>query len=944
MPPPLAVILSCIPHKLLRAVRSFPGLIHSPRLTAHAPWPVQVEFCHPWSRFWLYWHGIFLQSKHFISPSRVDGKTDSSKRESIADDGKEVSTKQLPAVARALIHELRTSLIRDGVFPADVSSCGLVLTSDTTDQLPHVDNHYRYDTHFFRAAGNYDLLTTKVWNSVTRKFEHAPATDDHWVVASHVIHKGSGAPSPGKWALYMYGTVGFSTLIEETTNKVPASVAPTADEDAVTVPTTEDIVAVEATWARISDVLMHAQGVGRAMARAKATPDMPASESSKRNSRRVKAKRAKKRQRTASNSDEVLALTPTQPPLADGWLRQLHDDMGFVHVDGARSSERSSGSGGLRVTLVKGWAEVLATIPLDAVRSGETNAYNRGLFAARPASAGDVLAVYMGGTFVSFQGAHTPTPEAVGAEMYTMYARAYSVSVTEKQAENMWSRAIGGEPWVARCMGWAANHRSKTQTANATKSIRRIGEANVAVIEALHGIAEGKPIIMDYQTAATPMEAQIDRDLDATYAAVDAILVKYPLAREVPRDDDSVKPRATFKATDLPFGKKIRASGFCVRPSNVPSAGLGLFVSTAQAMWLINLGNDDVLTCKLGSGCGCLHVPAEDIDGVTDMAKRLMPAFAYAIVRQLDDGSYLFAYPPSQHQMAAIFAANAASDASRFNGGLCGKLELEAQYGDENHEGVKEIVGVDVSIHATCETKAWAVGLALGKGSTNIEVYLQSYGSFGSDTHTKITEKHRRDMANPYVPLMLDRGRNPHNEKALDVRRHHSLWLAPLRDALAHAADPGLPWRAVNGVEQAQFMLIDGRPTPMCDAWVWAVRKVAERIAQKHSLAFSKLSGVSWRDQGGKRTHCTQPEMRSRLADRRATHGTTMITFGRGTLEGSFGKYAAALYVNTDVYCYTLPLVTEARDDLTSEVELEPVSVSSDPGGCVWIQHAMAAW
>ena len=446
----------------------------------------------------------------------MDGKTDSSKRESIAEDGKDVSKKQLPAVARALIHELRTSLIRDGVFPADVSSCGLVLTSDTTDQLPHVDNHYRYDTHFFRAAGNYDLLTTKVWNSDTREFEHAPAKDDHWVVASHVIHKGSGAPSPGKWALYMYGTVGFSTLIEETTNKVPAAAAPTQESDAETVPTTEDIVAVEAKWARISDVLMHAEGVGRAMARAKArakaTPDLPASKSSKRNERRAKqndlnknstgakATRGKKRQRTASNSEEAPALTPTQPSPPDGWLRQLHDDMGFVHVDGARSSERSTGSGGLRVTLVKGWAEVLATIPLDAVRAGDTNAYNRGLFAARPASAGDVLAVYMGGTFVSFQGAHTPTPEAVGAEMYTMYARAYSVSVTEKQAENMWSRAIGGEPWVARCMGWAANHRSKTQTANATKSIRRIGEANVAVIEALHGIAE-EVILFSYKKA-----------------------------------------------------------------------------------------------------------------------------------------------------------------------------------------------------------------------------------------------------------------------------------------------------------------------------------------------------------------------------------------------------------------------------------------------------------
>ena len=904
---------------------------------------MQVEFCHPWSRFWLYWHGIFLQSKHFISPSRVDGKTDPSKRESIAVEGKEVSTKPLPPVARALIHELRTSLIRDGAFPDDVSSCGLALTSDPTDQLPHADNHYRYDTHFFRAAGNYDLLTTKVWNSVTRKFEHAPAEGDHWVVASHVIHKGSGAPSPGKWALYMYGTVGFSTLIEETTNKVPAAAAPTPEQDAVTVPTAEGIVAVQAKWARIPDVLMHAEGVGRAMARAKATPDMPASERTARNSRRVKAIRGKKRKRTASNSDEAPALTPTQPSPPDGWVSQLHDDMGFVHVGGARPSERSSGSGGMRDTLVKGWADGLAAIPLDAVRAGETNAYNRGLFAARPARAGDVLAVYMGGSFVSFQGAHTATPEDVGAERYTMYAGAYSVSVTEVQAENMWQRAIGGEPWVARCMGWAANHRSKTQTHNATKELKDFGGTNVAVIKASHDIAEGKPIIMDYQTAGTPMEAQIEMDLKATYEAVEAILSRYPTTREVPRTDDSKSPKATFMATQLPFGK-VRASGFSVRASNVPSAGLGLFLSTAQAMWLINLGNDDVLTCKLGSGCGCLHVPAGDIEGVTDMAKRLMPAFAYSIVRRLDDGSYLFAYPPSKHQMAAIFAANAASDASRYNGGLCGMLELAPQYGDENHEGVKEIEGVDVSIHATCETKAWAVGLALGQGNTNIEVYLQSYGSFGSDTHTNITEKHRRAMTNPYVPVMMDRGRNPHNEKALDFRRYSSLWLAPLSNALAHAADPGVSWRAVEGVEQAQPMLIDGRPTPMCDAWVWAVRKVAERIAEKHSLAFSKLSVVSWRDQGGKKTHCTQREMRSRLAGRRGTHGTTMITFGRGTLQGSFGKYAAALYVGTDVYCYTLPLVTEARDDLTSDVELEPVSVSSDPGGCVWIQHAMAAW
>jgi hypothetical protein len=397
-----------------------------------------------------------------------------------------------------------------------------------------------------------------------------------------------------------------------------------------------------------------------------------------------------------------------------------------------------------------------------------------------------------------------------------------------------------------------------------------------------------------------------------------------------------------------------------VRASIVDHAGLGLFLPVEQLMTHINEGSEDIVSCQAGDGCTCLHIAAPDIEEVQTMALHRLPAANYVLARLLEDGSMLFAFPPSKLQMAAVFAANGSSAAVRYNmsnktsAGLSGHLELTPTFSKSG----TNIVAVTVSIHARAVTQALSAGLALGLGLKRLEVFTQGYGCDGSDSHSVHTENDRKG-SNPMVPLMLSNPKDPHRQDHVTNRKlghitnsnQTTLWAAPLDTAVSNVA---IKRYEVPKRVPMQPMVYAGRPTRMCDVWVWSVCNVRDAICSLHDLPTIGLSDVSWYTKRRNRGRGTigsppivghqgiffeQSSMRTRLATARA-EGKSMITFGRGTVGGVSGKYLAVLYEGVaEKYCYTFHPVVEAADDSTFSEDLRRVEIAEDD--CVWIQHAV---
>ena len=899
-----------------------------------------------------------------------------------------MTTQRLPAVARSIVQEMGRALRAAGLFPKGSSECGLLFTASTEDQLPHIDNHYTYWTNFFHAAGNCPLRTTMVWNSDAGEFVHAEAVDGHWRVKSSLIHKGVGAAG---WLLFVYSTIGFETTLAEITKKVPYStgIQPKAGEPA---PTSTEVGEAHRKWEQIASAIDHGISRGQRMLGSRnaagtsptsapsssvatshwSTP--PTTQTGGKSQNRNRRRRNKK-QEVAAQSDglnrasggglheaEAEAVTAGPPvcPITEAsalkacsWFKRLHDEMGFTHWNGGGTGKDTrptrkgqSDEGNMRNHLLESWEKELAKIPRDMVHVGKTHEYGRGLFATRAAGKKKVLAIYAGNTFSKHpaNGA-SETPESAGSQLYTMYAGGYGVSVTETQATEMFGLAVE-TPSIARCMGWVANHKGVGQHANArVETVNYAGLQNVARVVATENIEKGAPVILDYSTAGSTMSAQIDVDLGLTMAAVKDIREKYPRTREVPRTAGRERCFSHLKQ----YGTLKGTHGMTVRSSIVDDAGLGLFLPVEQLMTLINEGLEDIVSCQVGDGCTCLHIAAEDIENVQTMALARLPAANYVLARILADDSMLFAFPPSKYQMAAVFAANGSSAAVRYNmsnttsAGLSGHLELTPTFAESG----TNIVGCTVSIHAGAVTQALSAGLALGLGLRRLEVFTQGYGCDGSDSLSEYTENDRKG-SNPLVPLMLCNPKDPHRQDHItnSSYKQTTLWAVPLDTAVLNMA---IKWYEVPERVPMQPMMYAGRPTRMCDVWVWSVCNVRDAICSLHDLSTIGLSDVSWytkrknRTRGAEAEHRAkyyeQSSMRTRLARARA-EGKSMITFGRGAVSEVGGKYLAVLYIGgTEKHCYTFPSDVGVAYDTTFSEKLISVRVAEDD--CVWIQHAV---
>ena len=387
---------------------------------------VQVEFCYPWSQYWSYWTLIDLNAKYFISPDRVSGKASKCLRQPLQNVVlPNMTTKQLPVVARTIIQEMGRALIAAGVFPEDGSECGLLITTSDQDQLPHIDNHYTYWTNFFHAAGNCPLLTTMVWNSDTGEFVHAEAIDGHWRVKSSLIHKGVGAAG---WLLFVYSTIGFETNVAEITKKVPYStgIQPKPGQPA---PSLTEVREAHRRWEPIASAISHGIHRGQRMlgspnAASQTSPTsapsnsvatsqcstphrtQPTNKSQRRNVRRRKNR--KKDQVAAAQTDgsvhasggglheaEAVTAEPHVCPITEAsahkacsWFERLHDEMGFTHLNGGgtgkgkRSPRKGqSDEGNMRTHLLESWEKELSKIPADMVCVGMTR-HRRGKYSS----------------------------------------------------------------------------------------------------------------------------------------------------------------------------------------------------------------------------------------------------------------------------------------------------------------------------------------------------------------------------------------------------------------------------------------------------------------------------------------------------------------------------------------------------------------------------------
>ena len=935
---------------------------------------IEMEFGHGWSQYWNQWVRIDLDAKFFVSPDRVDGKTDKANRDGIGADvdgisaGMHVdfSAEKLPQAAADLIIELRCALVRDKVFPDDISKCGLIFTKGSADQRPHIDNHLLYHSHFSLIAHKGGYSAAKVWDSAGRRFVPAVPLQSPlcgnigWSVPSNKIHKGCGASSGTGWFMCCYGTTGFETSIAEETISVPKC-RPTI---------TDDVEAAERRWTPITNALNRATELGK-LIRLRATEGLESEggqceeglgttcrnrEAKARTRARAKAKarakaearaRAKAKARAkaeagkctgkepqygAPASTEVTATRIDRRTATLEWLTALHDELGFIHYAGCRTTKNSGGTDSLRDERLGLWSTMLDSINCGALKVTETNSFNRGLMTDAAAGKGDILGFFFGSTHVKFCAEPNVMPsKASGSSAYAVTDGTWAVSITDTQADQLFTRAMA-DSRLARLCGCLANHASFDTKPNRIKKVHRIKTGlSTTVIVTTKAIPGDSPIVMDYKHADSPIEGHLDQDIALTVQGIEEVSKSHPGVVEV----QGHTPKETGVFSYINSKKSLKGNpGLSVAPSLIENGENGLFIDVAALMNRISLEKEEILSCPLGKGLYALHVPnSANLEKVTDDCERLLPGFHCMAHSEREDGSHLLVFPPSQWQMAGTLVANGASEAEMYNGQLCAKMFITEE---TNERG--DIVGVTTALSAPLNTIAWALGMALGMKRGKVEVYMRGYGCTGPRRpHAALNETNRVGI-NPHVPLALEMGKNPHGRRPSNAGLIGScLLLAPLNealDALNHDGDAHPARLLPNGSNIAQAMLYKGKPTRLCDLLVSSVDLLTRDIAARMGFKGYRLQDVSWRNRGGNTKFFSQRGIRNRLLQlRNIKEPDAMIVFGR--VRG--GGYVAVAYPPGEAATtYTFTPVSLSASDLTL-----CGGGQIDRHLDVWVQHAV---
>ena len=924
---------------------------------------IEMEFGHGWSQYWNQWIRIDLGAKYFIAPDRVAGKTETTKRDGIGADvdgisaeiDVDFSTQKLPLAAADLIKELAGALIRDKVFPDAISTCGLIFTKGSDDQRPHIDNHLLYHSHFSLIALKGGCSVTKVWDSAGRRFvpvpwQHAAGGYIVWSVPSNKIHKGCGATDAKGWCMCCYGTTGFDTSIAEKTIRVPHT----------TSTITGDVEAAEQRWSPISNTLHRARKLG-GLLRLCATKELEGKQGGRCGlgpgtvNKNMKAKsRQKRRKQKAREQESTLGPQTRQngAPESTGptparvnqitptlvWLTALHRELGIIHYAGSRSTKNSSGkdTDQLRDAWLALWSTTFDSIRCDALKVTHTNAFKRGLMTDAEAVRGETLGIFFGSTHVKLSASRNKMPSAEsGSSIYAVTDGTWAASVTGNQADQLF-RMASEDPRYARLCGCLANHASFETKPNCIKGVRRLKgtDVSISVITTTRAIPRGSPIIMDYKHADTPIEGHLDEDIAATEQGIEALIKLHPGVVQV---QDTTGTEQGVYAYIKRKGKLQDRPGLSVQPSLIDNSENGLFIDVATLMDRISAEHEMILTSPVGKGCYALHVPSSvEIDKVTDDCERLLPGFRYMANKKLIGGSHLLVLPPSQFQMAGVFAANGASQAQMYNGQLCAKMFVNEHLDVDGH-----VIAVTTSLSAPLKNMAWALGIALGMNRGRVEVYMQGYGCTGPQRQQAALDETHRVGKNPHVPLALEICKNPHGARPSHAGLIGScLVLAPLNEALdaLHQSVDAHPAKLFpNDSNSAQAMLYKGKPTRLCDLLVFSVDLLTKDITARMGCAGCSLQDVSWRCRDGETKFFCQRGIRGRLLElRKLPTSAAMIVFGRER----GGGYVAVAYPPNGAgpTTYTFTPVRLSESDLTL---YEKEGGQTDEHLDVWVQHAV---